>query len=134
VSIVADQVPEHAAAIGDADRLVQVVSNLLSNAVKFSPRGAVVKVALDVTPQLVSVAVEDAGEGIPRALQSRVFERFFQGGSIQGTGLGLAISRGIVEMMGGVIGFESEEGRGSKFHFTVPRVVQSVAQAEGAAQ
>jgi len=123
VTLAADGLPESAPAIGDADRVVQVVSNLVSNAVKFSPRGGAVRVTLDVAPQLVSVAVADHGEGIPRAAQSRVFERFFQGGSIQGTGLGLAISKGIVDMMGGVIGFESEEGRGSKFHFTVPRAV-----------
>jgi signal transduction histidine kinase len=54
-------------------------------------------------------------------MQPRVFERFLQAGSIQGTGLGLAISKGIIEMMGGAIGFESDEGRGSVFHFSVPR-------------
>jgi signal transduction histidine kinase len=56
-------------------------------------------------------------------VQPRVFERFFQGSTIQGTGLGLAISKGIIDMMGGVIGFESQEGRGSTFHFTLPRSV-----------
>ncbi len=76
-----------------------------------------------VAPLEVRVAVLDHGEGIPRAMQPRVFERFLQAGSIQGTGLGLAISKGIIEMMGGGIGFVSEEGRGSEFHFTVPRVV-----------
>ena len=115
--------PQAAPAIGDADRIVQVVTNLISNAVKFSPRGATVDISMQVEPGAVRVAVVDRGEGIPRAMQPRVFERFLQAGSIQGTGLGLAISKAIVEMMGGVIGFESEEGRGSAFHFSVPRSV-----------
>jgi len=106
-----------------------VVGNLVSNAVKFSPRGSTVEVTMDLAPRAVSVAVKDYGEGIPRAMQPRVFERFLQAGSIQGTGLGLAISKGIVEMMGGVIGFTSEEGRGSKFHFTLPRAVPADAEA-----
>ncbi|HEX4325467.1 MAG TPA: ATP-binding protein [Burkholderiales bacterium] len=123
VTLAAAGLPESAAAIGDSDRIVQVVSNLVSNAVKFSPRGGAVQVAMQVQPRFVSVAVIDRGEGIPRAVQPRVFERFFQGSTIQGTGLGLAISKGIIDMMGGVIGFESQEGRGSTFHFTLPRSV-----------
>ena len=129
VALAAAGLPESAVAIGDADRVVQVVSNLVSNAVKFSPRGGEVQVAMEVLPRFVSVAVIDHGEGIPRAVQPRVFERFFQGSTIQGTGLGLAISKGIIDMMGGVIGFESQEGRGSTFHFTLPR---SVLAKEGA--
>ena len=129
ITLLADKLPESAPAIGDADRVVQVVGNLVSNAVKFSPRGSTVEVAMDVAPRAVCVAVKDYGEGIPRAMQPRVFERFLQAGSIQGTGLGLAISKGIVEMMGGVIGFTSEEGRGSKFHFTLPRAVPADAEA-----
>jgi len=129
ITLLADKLPESAPAIGDADRVVQVVGNLVSNAVKFSPRGSTVEVTMDLAPRAVSVAVKDYGEGIPRAMQPRVFERFLQAGSIQGTGLGLAISKGIVEMMGGVIGFTSEEGRGSKFHFTLPRAVPADAEA-----
>jgi len=123
VTLVTPDLPHSAAAIGDADRIVQVVGNLVSNAVKFSPRGGAVEVRVELAPRAVGVAVVDHGEGIPRAMQPRVFERFLQAGSIQGTGLGLAISKGIIDMMGGVIGFESEEGRGSKFHFTLPRAV-----------
>jgi signal transduction histidine kinase len=115
--------PAGAAAIGDADRIVQVVTNLVSNAVKFSPRGGSVHISMEVSARAVSVAVTDHGAGIPRALQERVFERFFQGSSIQGTGLGLAISKGIIDMMGGTIGFQSEEGRGSTFRFNLPRTV-----------
>lgn len=121
--------PTRAAAIGDADRIVQVVTNLVSNAVKFSPRGGTVRVTMEVTPRTVSVAVADRGEGIPRALQGRVFERFFQGSSVQGTGLGLAISKGIVDMMGGSMGFDSEEGRGSTFRFSLPRTVRGQEEA-----
>lgn len=126
ITLEAPTLPLSAPAIGDADRVLQVVSNLLSNAVKFSRRGGMVEVRLDLDPREVRVVVLDHGEGIPRAMQPRVFERFLQAGSIQGTGLGLAISKGIIEMMGGGIGFVSEEGRGSEFHFTVPRAVLPV--------
>jgi len=102
---------------GDEDRLGQVLLNLLHNAVKFSPDGGDVTIRIHPVEDLVVIAVEDHGMGVPRAAQPRIFERFYKvdrarvrGG---GTGLGLSIARHIVEAHGGHIRLESEEGVGS---------------------
>ena len=114
--------------LGDAKRLKQVLVNLLGNAVKFTEKGEVV---LSVTSRTcvedgkrveLHFAVRDTGIGISPENQSKLFQCFTQVDSsitrnYGGTGLGLAISRGIVERMGGQIWVESEEGKGSVFHF-----------------
>src|SRR3954470_14519175 len=111
-------------ALGDRDRLAQVVANLLSNAIKYSPDGGRVCVEGAMNGSKVTVAVRDEGIGIPADQQAQVFERFFraetpEAHSIGGTGLGLALCRELVEAHGGRIGFESEPGRGSTFWFTL---------------
>ncbi|MBE7199473.1 MAG: response regulator, partial [Parafilimonas terrae] len=110
---------------GDEDRLRQVLLNLLNNAIKFTPAGGVgLRVAVGIGPDPVRLAfsVADTGIGIPAAERDRLFKRFSQvDGSYRrrygGTGLGLAISKSLVELMGGRIWFESEEGTGSTFRF-----------------
>jgi PAS domain S-box-containing protein len=113
--------------IGDPTRLRQVLLNLLSNAVKFTERGQIVArvTAEDITQEevLLRVSVSDTGIGISAAMRDRLFQPFTQlDGSTRrkygGTGLGLMISKRLVEMMGGAIGAESEEGRGATFSFT----------------
>jgi PAS domain S-box-containing protein len=110
--------------IGDANRLRQVLVNLISNAVKFSPNARVdVNVAaIEETPSFVRVRLEvaDTGVGIPAKSQPLIFQPFAQAdGSITrrfgGTGLGLSICRSLTDLMHGSIGFESQEGRGSRF-------------------
>jgi signal transduction histidine kinase/CheY-like chemotaxis protein/HPt (histidine-containing phosphotransfer) domain-containing protein len=113
--------------MGDEARLRQILLNLLNNAIKFT---AVGKVALSVTRQSdaadrVCFSVTDTGIGIAPDKHDRLFQRFSQVDSSStrqfgGTGLGLAISRRLVELMGGSIGVESEEGRGSRFWMTIP--------------
>lgn len=111
----------------DADeaKLRQVVANLLSNAVKFSWEESHVRLTARTEGPEVRVTVADAGQGIPRAEQEKLFRPFGRT-SVQGTrgekstGLGLAIVRRIVEAHRGRIWVESETGKGATFSFTLP--------------
>jgi PAS domain S-box-containing protein len=114
--------------IADPQRLRQVIINLLNNAVKYTPKGHI-DIILEILQETsdmynFKISIADTGLGIPVSEQNRIFEAFKQssiteGKGFGGTGLGLAISRSIVEMMGGSIGFESTEHKGSEFWFTV---------------
>ncbi|HKF59105.1 MAG TPA: response regulator [Blastocatellia bacterium] len=120
------ELPEHV--IGDRVRLQQVVINLVGNAIKFTySRGEIILAARVVersgTTLVAEISVADTGVGIPRAKQSSVFGAFEQADSSTtrkygGTGLGLAICSRLVKMMGGRIWLESEEAKGTTFHFT----------------
>jgi signal transduction histidine kinase/ActR/RegA family two-component response regulator len=114
--------------LGDPGRLKQVLVNLTGNAIKFTECGEV-RIAverLSETDQEAELhfSVRDTGIGIPLNKQQHVFSAFAQADSSStrhfgGTGLGLTISSQLVELMGGRIWLESEEGKGSTFHFTV---------------
>lgn len=112
---------------GDPGRLRQVLLNLLGNAIKFTEHGEVVvrvQPGLDEDAGLVHFSVSDTGIGIPQNKQATIFEAFSQEDSSTtrrygGTGLGLTISERLVAMMGGRLWVESEQGKGSTFHFTV---------------
>ena len=114
---------------GDPGRLRQVLVNLVGNAVKFTEHGEI-SVTMDKAGDIedgvqLRFQVRDTGIGIPSDKLDYIFESFHQAdGSTSrrfgGTGLGLSIASGIVEMMGGEIVVESQEGVGSAFHFTVP--------------
>ena len=123
------------AVLGDPGRLRQVLLNLVGNAIKFTEQGEIlVSVELESqTPEAVCLhfSVKDTGVGIAADKQEKIFEAFSQAdGSMTrkygGTGLGLTICGRLIEMMGGRIWVESQEGRGSTFHFTSCLGVQSV--------
>jgi signal transduction histidine kinase len=115
-----------AAALGDRDRIEQVLVNLIDNAVKYSPEGGVVVVRTVPGAASVRVEVADQGMGIPTSEQEAVFEKFYRGDPQHlsvpgGTGLGLYICRELVQRMGGAIGVRSRPGEGSTFWFDLPR-------------
>ena len=119
---VAPDVPAWVA--GDRHRLMQVLVNLLGNAIKFTTHGHV-RLRAQNHPDGILFEVEDSGIGIAPEHQAQLFNRFSQGRQdIQrqygGHGLGLAISQGLVHLLGGRMGFDSELGQGSRFWFTLP--------------
>lgn len=109
----------------DPDKLRRVMINLFSNAIKYTPAGGKIKIILEKKGSSVSVSIADTGVGIPKSEQSHIFEKFFRSHNVlkmspDGTGLGLFIVKSLVEIMGGKISFESEEGKGTAFYFTLP--------------
>ena len=112
----------------DATRIDHVFTNLLTNALKFTKPGGRVSVSTETEDDFVRFIVEDTGAGIPASQIGRVFERFFRVAQVDqppGAGLGLAIAKEIVEAHGGSIAVRSQEGRGSRFSFTLQRAPQT---------
>jgi len=113
--------------LADRRKIGQVVSNLLSNAIKFNrPSGEVTVHVRESGDEWAEVSVVDTGIGIPAEELDKIFGRFYQveghiAREYQGLGLGLAIVKEYVELAGGTVRVESEEGKGSTFTFTVPR-------------
>ena len=112
----------------DREKIFAILTNLVKNATKFTKEGSIEigynLVETDNYPSL-QFFVKDTGIGIPKNKQEVIFERFaqvdvFDKKALQGAGLGLSISKAYVEMLGGKIWVESEEGKGSVFYFTIP--------------
>ena len=113
----------------DRDRLIQVITNLLSNAAKFSPSGEDIIISVTRQNKFIRVSVKDKGPGINENFKKKIFSKFAQADSSdtrrqEGTGLGLSISKAIIEKMDGTIDFESQEGEGSTFFFTLPEYIE----------
>ncbi|MGA7157165.1 MAG: PAS domain S-box protein [Acidobacteriaceae bacterium] len=109
----------------DSMRVRQILYNLLSNGAKFTEPGGTVSVSASVEEEFVKITIADTGLGIAPEECTRIFDKFYQVGFTpvgvrEGTGLGLAICRQLVEMQKGSIWVESELGKGSQFHFTLP--------------
>ncbi|MBI5608051.1 MAG: response regulator [Deltaproteobacteria bacterium] len=124
---------------GDGLRVSQVLLNFASNAVKFTQRGSVTvrarRMAADGPLVWVRFEVQDTGIGIPNAEKDRLFQPFEQADvsttrRYGGTGLGLAISHRLVDLLGGKLGVESQEGVGSTFWFEVPLGLASAQAVE----
>src|SRR3989339_171421 len=112
----------------DKEKIQQVFENLLDNALKFSTPGSKINIGANFENNQVTFFVKDNGVGIPLANQSKIFARFYRADNATkidntGTGLGLYIAKGIIEYHHGKIWFESKEGKGSIFYFSLPLAV-----------
>ncbi|UWR29916.1 PAS domain-containing protein [Sulfitobacter sp. W002] len=122
----------------DPNRVIQVLTNFLSNASKFSKPGERVTIRAEENENELRISVADRGPGIPASEQHKVFQRFADLSNSNradngGTGLGLSVCKAIVENLGGKIGFDSREGFGTTFYFTLPKKNSQVAAEEPAA-
>lgn len=125
----------------DLDRLVQVLTNLVSNAHKYTPPSGVIHIAARVVTNaldnrgrplepLLQVSVSDTGIGMSQEDLNKLFTAYFRSDNPltreqPGTGLGLTITRGLIERHGGNIWVESQLGKGTTFHFTVPLAAEA---------
>lgn len=109
----------------DVEKMRLAIQNLLDNAIRYTRPGGEVTVSLELGKKEIKFSIKDTGVGIPKDQQERVFTKFFRGANVmrmatEGTGLGLFIVKNIIEAHRGKIWFESEEGRGTTFYFTIP--------------
>ena len=107
----------------DKKMLKNILFNLLSNAIKYSEDNQPITCRIEVLGNTLNIAIIDQGIGIPEEEQQHLFTRFFRAHNvenIQGTGLGLNIVKRYVDLMNGLIRFESRLGEGSSFFVTLP--------------
>lgn len=122
----------------DREKLYAIITNLVKNSIKYTHEG-VIEMGYSLIPKEgkteLQFYVKDTGIGIAKDRQNAIFERFIQADvtdtrSFQGAGLGLAITKAYVEMLGGKIWLESEEGKGSEFYFTLPSLPDTELKME----
>ncbi len=106
----------------DQNRVEQVISNIVGNALKFTPDGGQINISMKYNRDNAEISIHDNGYGMSGEQLEHIFERYWQveGTAKHGTGLGLAIAKIVVETHHGKIWAESELGKGSTFHFTLP--------------
>ena len=120
----------------DREKVYSILTNLVKNAVKYSEKGSIeFGYTLKKDGELAELEfyVKDTGIGIPKDRQKAIFDRFIQADiadkhAFQGSGLGLSISKAYIEMLGGKIWVESEEGKGSTFYFTLPYQSETIKE------
>lgn len=109
----------------DSEKVGLAIENLIDNALRYTFPGGLVTVALRYVKEEIEISVKDSGVGIPEDQRERIFTKFFRGANVvrmetEGSGLGLFIAKNIIEAHEGKVWFESKEGKGSTFYFTLP--------------
>lgn len=109
----------------DKEKMGIAVQNLVDNAIKYTPAGGKVTITLEKKGNQAFFKITDSGVGIPQDQQDRIFSKFFRGSNVvrletEGSGLGLYTTKNIIESHKGKIWFESKEGEGATFYFTLP--------------
>ncbi|MCB0008309.1 MAG: hypothetical protein KDE04_17715, partial [Anaerolineales bacterium] len=109
----------------DKEKVTRILTNLVDNAFNYTPAGGTIRVSARNLGDVLAVTVADTGIGIPAEHLDNIFDRFYRSESeevraVPGTGLGLAIVHSLVEMHGGTMDVQSEQGKGSRFTFTLP--------------
>ncbi|NBI27657.1 sensor histidine kinase [Chengkuizengella marina] len=106
-------------------KIIRVLQNLIGNAIRHSPKGGEIELTVqNIDDKKVLVSVKDQGDGLPAEEIEKVFERFYRTDKSRnrysgGSGLGLAIAKGIIDLHGGDMGVDTQEGKGSRFWFTL---------------
>ena len=118
----------------DADIIWQVIQNLISNANRYTPEKKTITVSMIQKDAVAEFSIQDKGIGIPKDQQDKIFEKFYRADNAlklvpEGSGLGLSLVKSLIEGWGGKIWFESEEGAGTTFYFTIP--FKGMLPAEG---
>ena len=116
----------------DREKVYAILTNLVKNAIKYSKEGTI-EVGYKKEGENLEFYVKDTGTGIPKERQQSIFERFIQADTEdkmapEGAGLGLSITKAYLEMLGGKIWVESEEGIGSTFYFTLPYITEPIKE------
>jgi PAS domain S-box-containing protein len=109
----------------DIEKISLAIQNLLENAIRYNKEGGEIEIVLKEKEKKIEFSIRDTGIGIPKDQQNRIFTKFFRAPNAmrmetEGSGLGLFITKNIIEAHGGEIWFESEEGKGTTFYFTLP--------------
>ncbi len=120
--------------ITDREKIYAILTNLVKNAIKYTDEGSI-ELGYSKKGNFLEFYVKDTGIGIPTGRQEAIFERFIQAdiadkNAYQGAGLGLSISKAYIEMLGGKIWVESEQGGGSTFYFTLPYQTQTKVEKD----
>lgn len=109
----------------DIEKINLAIQNLLDNAIRYTPIGGKMTISINNDKKKIEFSIKDTGMGIPKNQQKRVFTKFFRASNViktdtEGSGLGLFIAKNIIESHNGKIWFESEQEKGTTFHFTLP--------------
>jgi PAS domain S-box-containing protein len=115
----------------DKEKMELAVQNLLENAAKYTPEGGNIRISLKKHEAEIVFEIKDTGVGIPESEHERIFTKFFRGDNVikmetEGSGLGLYTTRNIIDAHRGKIWFESEEGKGTTFYFSLPFAKQTL--------